>query len=143
MSHYNHVLLTTAFSEKSSNINKKAFELAKSIGAKISILHVVEPLPGYGYGFVGFAEIETQLIEESKKRLAEIGEKYSIPAANQYIEVGTTKSIIPQKAEELNVDLIIVGSHDRHGLDYLLGSTANAIIQSAKCDVLTIRTTEV
>jgi len=42
-------------------------------------------------------------------------------------------------AEENNVDLIIVGSHGRHGLALLLGSTANGVLHHAKCDVLAVR----
>jgi universal stress protein A len=37
------------------------------------------------------------------------------------------------------MDLIIIGSHGRHGIRILLGSTANAILHSAKCDVLAVR----
>ncbi|MBA6354230.1 universal stress protein, partial [Colwellia sp. BRX9-1] len=38
-----------------------------------------------------------------------------------------------------NVDLIITGSHGVHGLQLLLGSTCNAILHGAKCDVLAVR----
>ena len=42
-------------------------------------------------------------------------------------------------AEEQSVDLIIIGSHGRHGLALLLGSTANAVLHHAKIDVLAVR----
>ncbi len=42
-------------------------------------------------------------------------------------------------AEKLSADLIIVGSHGRHGLALLLGSTANGVLHGAKCDVLAMR----
>ncbi len=139
MVQYKHILLTTDFSEGSASVTKKACDLAKQMGAKLSLLHVVEPLPGYGYAFIGSAEVEVQLIEEAKKQIANMGKKHSIPKDNQHVEVGPTKIEINRVAKELNVDLIIVGSHGRHGLGYLLGSTANAVIHSAECDVLTIR----
>ncbi|MCV6604433.1 MAG: universal stress protein, partial [Porticoccaceae bacterium] len=45
-------------------------------------------------------------------------------------------------AEENQVDLIVVGSHGRHGLALLLGSTANGVIHGAGCDVLAVRIRE-
>jgi universal stress protein A len=136
---YKHILLTTDFSEGSEAVYEKAISLAKQMKARLSFLHVVEPLPGYGYGFVGSAEMELQLIEEAKKALALLGKKYHIPSKDQYVEVGPTKVEIHRLAEKYGVDLIVVGSHGRHGLSYLLGSTANAVIHGASCDVLTIR----
>jgi universal stress protein A len=136
---YKHVLLATDFSDDSDVVIKKAVELAKQMGARLSLLHVVEPLPGYGYAFVGSAEIELQLVEEARKQLAEMGEEFKVPKEDQHVEVGPTKVEINHVAEHLNVDLIVVGSHGRHGLGIILGSTANAVVHSAKCDVLTVR----
>jgi len=42
-------------------------------------------------------------------------------------------------ADEQGADLIIVGSHGRHGLALLLGSTANGVLHGAACDVLAVR----
>ena len=137
MENYKHILLATDLSKGSQNVDKKSFELAKQMDAKLSVLHVVEPLSGYG--FIGLADVETQLKKEAKKRLTELSKQYDIPQTSQYIEIGSTKTIINQKAEKLGIDLIVIGSHKRHGLDYLLGATANAVIQSAKCDILTVR----
>lgn len=137
MSKYKHILIATDFTD--DNIVKKADELAKQMGAKLSIVHVVEPLPGYGYAFIGSSEIEVQLVDEVKKQLATLGKTYKIPPEHQHIGLGPTKVEINRIAEENHVDLIIVGSHGRHGLASLLGATANAVIHSATCDVLTIR----
>jgi universal stress protein A len=37
------------------------------------------------------------------------------------------------------MDLVVVGSHGRHGLSLLLGSTANGVLHGAGCDVLAVR----
>ena len=42
-------------------------------------------------------------------------------------------------AEEQSCDLIVVGSHGRHGLALLLGSTANDVLHGAPCDVIAVR----
>lgn len=52
---------------------------------------------------------------------------------------GNPKQEITHIAVRGNVDLIVVGSHGRHGLALLLGSTANAVLHYAKCDVIAVR----
>ncbi|MEK6731157.1 MAG: universal stress protein [Pseudomonadota bacterium] len=136
---YQHVLVASDLTDGSDIVIKKAEELAKQMGSHLSLLHVVEPLPGYGYAFVGSAEIELQLVEEAKRQLAKLGKQLNVKEGDQYVEIGPTKIEITRVAEEIGVDLIIVGSHGRHGLSNLLGSTANAVVHNANCDVLTIR----
>ena len=139
---YNHILIATDLLEGSEIVAKRALELAKEFSSKVSIIHVVEPLPGYGYAFIAPAEIESQLIDEAKKQLVDIAKQYSIPADNVHVVLGPTKVEILEIADKNGVDLIVVGTHIRHGLGHLLGSTANAVIHSATCDVLTVRITE-
>ena len=74
--------------------------------------------------------------------MTRIGEQFNISATSQFIEVGSPKSVIMNKAQELGADLIVVGSHGRHGIQLLLGSTANAVIHHANCDVLAVRVSE-
>jgi universal stress protein A len=141
---YKHILLATDFSEGTAHVIAEAYELAKQMGARLSLLHVVEPLPGYGYAFIGSAEIELQLVDESKKQLAKLGKKYSIDKKDQFVEIGPPKAEITRIAEEHGVDLIVVGSHGRHGfVENLLGSTANAVVHHAKCDVLTVKINDI
>ena len=52
---------------------------------------------------------------------------------------GTTVEKILQERDRLQADLIVLGSHGRHGLALLLGSTANGVLHHAKCDVLAVR----
>ena len=63
-------------------------------------------------------------------------EKTGISKENQQIKFGYPKTVILEKANEINADLIVIGSHGRRGVQLLLGSTANAILH---CDVLAVR----
>jgi universal stress protein A len=63
----------------------------------------------------------------------------AIPEAQTWLETGSPKQEIIRIAEENAVDLIVVGSHGRHGLALLLGSTANGVLHHANCDVLAVR----
>lgn len=139
---YKHILFATDLTEDTDYLVKKVSAMQRITKAKLSLIHVVEPLPGYSYAYLGIEDIEGQLINEAKQSIETLGEKLDVKAASQYVEVGPTKTKILKVAEDINADLIICGSHGRHGLSLLLGSTANAILHGAKCDVLTIRLPE-
>lgn len=140
---YKHILLATDLTDDAGNfVIDKVRSIRGLTGARLSIIHVVEPLPGYSYAYLGIEDIEGQLIEESRVSLKKLAEKLSVNEKDQWVEIGPTKSKILEVAQEIGADLIVCGSHGRHGLSLLLGSTANAILHGAKCDVLTVRLPE-
>jgi universal stress protein A len=53
--------------------------------------------------------------------------------------IGKPAAEIKLLAEELKAGLIVIGSHGRHGLGMILGSTANGVLHGASCDVLAVR----
>ncbi len=136
---YKHILFATDLAEDTDFILDKVRTIRGYSGALLSVVHVVEPLPGYSYAYLGIEDIEEQLISEAREALMKLGEKLSIPKERQWIEIGPSKTKILKVAADIKADLIICGSHGRHGLSLLLGSTANAILHGAKCDVLTVR----
>jgi universal stress protein A len=92
------------------------------------------------YGPIPFdVDFTESLLEEAKNRLAEAAEKLGVPADRQWLEMGSPKLEVVRVADENQVDLIIIGSHGRHGLGLLLGSTANGVLHHAHCDVLAVR----
>ncbi|MCZ6869325.1 MAG: universal stress protein, partial [Gammaproteobacteria bacterium] len=56
-----------------------------------------------------------------------------------HVCVGNPASEIHRLSEAEGVDLVVMGTHGRHGLGLLLGSTANAVLHGVKCDVLAVR----
>lgn len=139
MSTYKHILIATDLSSENNVVVKKALALAKLLDAKVSVLHVVEPLPGYGYAYVGIADIEAELLIEAKKSMETLSKTHNIPAANCHVAVGPTKIELTDLIKKENIDCLVVGSHGRHGIAELLGSTAHAAVHTAPCDVLTVR----
>ena len=132
-------MVATDLGEDTEFILDKVRSMRGYTGAQLSLVHVVEPLPGYSYAYLGIEDIEEQLIDEAREALAKLGEKLNVARDHQWIEVGPAKMKILKIADEVKADLIICGSHGRHGLSLLLGSTANAVLHGAKCDVLTVR----
>lgn len=139
---YNHILFATDLTEETEYLIEKVRSIQNFTKAALSLVHVVEPLPGYSYAYLGIEDIEGQLLNEARQSIARLGEKLKVNSNDQYVEVGPTKTKILKIADDVHADLIICGSHGRHGLSLLLGSTANAILHGAKCDVLTVRLPE-
>jgi len=139
MPKYKHILVAIDLAPGSDQVVKEASDMARLFGAKLSLVHVIEPLPGYGYAFIAANEVEQELMKEASKEMKKIGEKYQTPLAAQHALMGPAKAEILDLAEREKADLIMLGSHGESGIFALLGSTANAIIHGAKCDVLTVR----
>ncbi|MFA5959421.1 MAG: universal stress protein [Tatlockia sp.] len=137
---YKRVLFATDFDEVGIKAAHKAKKIADENKADLLLVHVVEPIPAYAYpGFAGFAEVEVSIREQAEKELALLAKELGVDAKHCLIEFGSTKNEILRVAEEKKVDLIVTGSHGKHGLALLLGSTANSILHGAECDVLIVR----
>ena len=86
-----------------------------------------------------FVRQRTSLINAIRSHLAEFGASINVPPEHQFLIFGRPEAEIHRVAEEQNVDVIVVGSHGRHGLALLLGSTANGVLHGATTDVLAVR----
>jgi len=143
MTTYKHILLATDFSEHCEHVGNKAKELAHQFQAKLSLVHIMDNLiitdAAYGSTIPFDLDLTAELMASARVRLAKLAETLDIPDQNQWLEVGSPKLEIIRIAEENGVDLIVVGSHGRHGLALLLGSTANGVLHHAQCDVLAVR----
>ena len=145
MSSYKHILLAVDFSEYGHIIANKAKQLAQENQATLSLIHVVDnqPMSDANYGpIIPFDGDITELLMKAgqkTKRLTKLADELDIASGRQWLEMGSAKLEIVRIADENDVDLIIVGSHGRHGLALLLGSTANGVLHHASCDVLAVR----
>lgn len=142
MSLYKQILIAVDLHPNCDDIIiKRGMEIAKINNAAVSIIHAVEHINAYGVAeaYSAVIDVEAQLLEEARLELRKLAEKFSLPSTCQFLEAGTPKTIILHKAKAIKADLIVVGSHGRHGLQLLLGSTANGVLHNAICDVLAVR----
>lgn len=139
MSIYNHILLATDFSEHSKITAIHAREVCKQNNARLSLIHVVETLPAYASGYLGVSDLEQELMDTANEEMTKLGNELNVPKKDQIVILGSPKHEVVLKSEELDVDLIIVGSHSKQGIAKLLGSTAVGILHRAHCDVLTVK----
>lgn len=143
MNKYNNILLAVDFSEDDHYVAQKAKHLAEKLEAELSIIHVLDniPMPDTAYGTVIPLNTPTSYasLEVEKNNLVKIANQLGVKPTHRCLVWGEPKQEIARFAEQYQIDLIIVGSHGRHGLALLLGSTANGVLHHAKCDVLAIR----
>lgn len=141
---YKHILIAVNFTEDDRLIEDRAVKMHEFTQAKLSLIHVIEPLPSIygGDSYGGYMKPEVNLNEKATSMLKPIAERLHIPAVNIATPSGKVSLEIIAYSDENNVDLILMGSHGRHGLKLLLGSTANAVLHHAKCDVLTVRVSD-
>ena len=138
---YQHILVALDLGKETDTVLNKAMAIQAMSSCKISLVHVIEPI-SYAYGGdipMDLGEIQQQLEDRSISKLNEIKARSDANQAECVVLVGRPETEIHHYAEEKSVDLIIVGSHGRHGLQLLLGSTANGVLHGAKCDVLAVR----
>ncbi|MFT5033019.1 MAG: universal stress protein A [Bermanella sp.] len=141
MQSYQKIITAIDLSEESALVVERANSIATRNEAELHVVHVIEPLSlAYGGDIpMDFSGVQDQLQEQAEKQLAAFGERYTIPSERLHLMIGRPESQIHQIAEDINADLIVVGSHGRQGLALILGSTANGVLHGAHCDVLAVR----
>ena len=142
---YQQLLLAVDFAPETDPVVERARQLTEHCQARLMLLHVVEHLPMSYSGDLVLPDdfdLERELLEVAKKQMAALGERLGVPAGDRHIEIGATGRTILRLASDLKADLIILGSHGRHGLAALLGSTARTVLNGAGCDVLAVRIRE-
>jgi universal stress protein A len=115
--------------------------LATTFGAEIELLHVVEfvPVEPMGETLMPSVQIEDELLERARQRLATLAGELGIASSAARVEAGNVKSEIVRIARERGVDLIVLGSRERHGLSILVNFTEDTVLHAAPCDVLAVR----
>lgn len=142
---YNNIILAVELdSESDQALVDKAEPIIQSFSGTLFLVHAVEHMSSYGaaYGVAAGVDIETELSSEAAVNMRIVGDRLAVPEERQLIEVGLAKHVILEAADRVDASLIIVGSHGRHGVQLLLGSTANSVLHGAKCDVLALRVYE-
>jgi len=140
-----HILAPTDFSDYSKKALSDALELAQTFGAKLSLLHVIEPPPypieGFAPSAVG-ADLLGDLERQASAELAPVlpDAQEATIEVTRAVAIGAPSRKIVETAEAEHVDLIVMATHGRTGLSHLLiGSVAERVVRTAPCPVLTIR----
>jgi len=141
MTTYRRILLVVDLTEDSLVLGRRAQALAAALGAEIELLHVVEfvPVEPMGEALMPSVQIEEELLERARQRLAALAADLGLAGAPCRVESGNVKSEIVRVARERHSDLIMLGSRERHGLSILVNLTEDTVLHAAPCDVLAMR----
>lgn len=144
MSDYKTILLAVDLSEEAKQVAERARSLAATSAASLHLVHVIEPI-SFAYGGdipMDFSGIQEEIQKQAETQLKAFAQDFEIEQGNQHLLIGRPENEIHSLAKKLAADLIVVGSHGRHGLALILGSTANGVLHGASCDVLAVRVGE-
>jgi universal stress protein A len=141
MAGYRKILVVVDLSEDSDLIAARARVIAACYDSQLLFLHVVEfvPVEPMGETLLPAVQIEEELMQRARVRLRELTAGLNLPSCECFVEAGNIKAEILRVAQEQSVDLIVLGSRERHGLAILLNFTEDTVLHSAPCDVLAVR----
>lgn len=139
------VLVPIDFSDYSKSALKYAVNFAKSFGADMTLIYVVEPIiypPDFSMGQIAIPTISTEWDDRAREELDKLA-KSEIPAevkVKTIIKTGKPFVEIIETATEENIDIIIIATHGHSAVEHILfGSTAEKVVRKAPCPVLTLR----
>lgn len=144
MNDYSNILVAIDFSDAANAVIERAKDIARRNNSGLTLLHVVEYLPPIDIAYEpvmssSWVVDEGELISQAKANLQKFCSKHNLDKAQQEVVIGTPKFEITEYAKQHKCDLIIMGSHGRHGFGLLLGSTANGVLHHMPCDVLAVK----
>jgi nucleotide-binding universal stress UspA family protein len=133
------------FSDASKNAYRYACEFAKSMGSKVILLNVIEPRPIAAEMSLNYIPLEEDLAAAAREDfipMVKEAETAGIDVSAD-VTIGLPAESILQHVAELDVNLLIMGSHGKTGLSRLLmGSVAEAVIRKAAVPVLIVKANE-
>jgi len=139
------ILFPTDFSEGSAQALKYAVDMANRYGAKLYVIHVIYDIAkasGWYVPHVSVDQMYKDIESSAKKELDRFGveELSGLKNIERSVITGVPHDEIVAFANKHKIDLIVIATHGRKGIDRLLfGSTAAQVVRYAPCPVLTVR----
>ena len=142
---YKKILVAVDTTDEATEVLLAAKEIAEGKKSTISVIIVVRPLADFYVNLFSVLEddnrigIESQIVENATKWLSDLTKSVGVDIGEVNVVIGTPAAEIKRMAKEAHIDLIVLGTHGRHGLGLMLGSTATAVLHGAPCDVLAVK----
>jgi universal stress protein A len=140
MSIYRNILAVVDLGAGSHKVATRARELCAA-ECSLTLLHVVEFVPAepLSDSLLPAVQIEGELLERARQKLAALAQELGAPQTRCEVASGSVKGEITRLARAGRHDLIVIGSHERHGLSILVNLTEDTVLHAAPCDVLAVR----
>lgn len=139
----NRILLPTDFSDTSRQATAYALELSRRLDAQLHLLHVVPSpvtaMPSPGAPLPSSVSAEMYQTAETQLKAWMSDEDVEGSVSREVLQGAPADEIVRYGQKE-NVDLIVLGTHGRSGLEHaLIGSVAEKVVRNASCPVLTVK----
>ncbi|BDS07313.1 hypothetical protein NT6N_23530 [Oceaniferula spumae] len=139
------IIAAVDFSDACSAVVDAAVDMAKSHGADLHLIHVVEAQPTYAaYGFTpdefpALHQVQVESMTRAEIKLRDLADTVHLVGTTTKLLHGQPLHTILEYADELNADLLVLGSHG-HGVlgSLFLGSVAEGCVRKAKIPSLII-----
>lgn len=151
------ILIALDYNPTAERIAKTGYEMAKSMNAEVTLLHVIadytyyssldySPIMGFDqFSNLGAVQIDsvTELENAAREYLEKTKTFLGDPSIKTLVKDGDSGDAIIEAAKNLGVDIIVLGSHSRRGLDkILMGSVAEKVLRRSKIPLFIIPVSE-
>jgi len=143
MNKYHRILVATDDPEQCCSILDRARSFLEEDDTSLSLLQVLENIPATistddipPEGMDVIAGIELN----ARNRLSQLAEQNQLAGAEVLVVSGSPKKEIVRVARDKKIDLILMGTCERHGINLLRPSITSSVVHHAPCDVLTVHT---
>lgn len=144
---YQHILLVTDLLSDADTVAQRAKHIvANRPESRLSVLHIVkDTMVGFGYELVPasslYDEIDDERCQEARAKLAQFLQRNGLEVVNSEVTTAISSSEgIVNYCHKNDVDLLVIGRHERHGLAaWLSGATADNILPNVPCDSLVVK----
>lgn len=142
---YRNILVAVDATDEAEEVVRAAGKVAGEQNSAIAAVTVIRPMAEFYVNLYSMLEdsaspeIESMAVERVTAWLSDLMKRCGIDTGAVNVIIGTPAVEIRRLAEKIGADLIVLGTHGRHGLGLMLGSTANAVLHGAPCDVLAVK----
>ena len=142
---YKRILIAIDISDEAEEVIAAARTLIQLQGeCDVHLVTVISPIShafgglDAGGGYM-VANLEQDIRKKTLVIMSDWAKELAIPQSSVHVKTGSAAAEIKATAENIEASLIVIGTHGRHGLGLILGSTANGVLHGVGCDVLAVR----
>lgn len=144
MMNIKHILFPVDFTESSQKIVSYVKQFVHACNAQLSLIHVVrgpEDFAGFELGAAWWTSIQKEVMDGANQAMDQFVKNNlaDVPNVKTFVTIGDIVEEIVKYADANKIDLILIGTHGRKGLEKaMFGSVAEGVVKAAPCPVMTI-----
>lgn len=138
---YSHLLVAIELNGGGEIVLRRARDLAKFFGARLSVVHAVEYLPlDAGESLIAApVDLTQQMQQQAQDQLHDLCQRIGLPEDAAIVSPGGVVAEVLRLSADLSADLIVIGHQQRRGLSALFSHTDESIVHRAPCDVMVLK----